>query len=74
MNNITWFQINDACNESKPGVDARLGDVPDSGGLHNVPNDELPDGLQKKQELSPPFLDSEKLKHAPCPWGHTWSS
>ena len=28
-----------------PGVDAGLGDVPDGRGLHDVPDDELPDGL-----------------------------
>ena len=29
----------------KPSTYARLGDVPDGGGLHDVPDDELLDGL-----------------------------
>ena len=30
---------------SKPGVDARLGDVPDGGSFNNIPDHELPDRL-----------------------------
>ena len=31
--------------DSAPGVDAGLGDVPHGRGLHDVPDHELPDGL-----------------------------
>ncbi len=39
----------------KPSTYARLGDVPDGGGLHNVPDHKLPDRLQKKTSYKTQF-------------------
>ena len=49
------IEYNTRKESGKPSTYARLGDVPDGGGLHNVPDHKLPDRLQKKTSYKTQF-------------------